>query len=212
MNCENCGHEVVCLFRLEALNCGEGLPFWISNDNLVVGLEDEVARLRECLRVAGLQAFMRDKSPEEIAEHLRMVAESYMGTEKEIKDLRKRLRWALEWMEREGVQPKYDDPRGGGGAWIHSCELVGMKSGFEHEKLSPESYAMLQRGLEAVKAGRVRKVELSELEEEVCPTCGRSKLIGVGVGGGQIGYHHMEPCPTCQKSNLVKNSKKAKRK
>lgn len=196
---------------LECVICGS-----IACDHhadLVEGLEDEVARLRECLRVAGLQAFMRDKPPEEIAEHFHMVFESYMGMEKEIKDLQKRLRWALEWMERERVQPGCDDPRGGEEAWIHSCELVGMKSGFEHEELSPESAAMVQRGLEDAKAGRVRKVELSELEdkEEVCPTCGGSKLIGVRVGGGQIGYH-MEPCPTCQKSDLVKALEKLEKK
>jgi len=38
---------------------------------------EEVARLRECLLVAGLQAFLRERDPEDVAEHLRKVLKSY---------------------------------------------------------------------------------------------------------------------------------------
>ena len=40
-------------------------------------VERENARLAECMRIAGLQAFMRDRDPAEVAEHLRDVAESW---------------------------------------------------------------------------------------------------------------------------------------
>lgn len=43
----------------------------------------EVDRLTECMRVAGLQCFMRHGAPEKVAEHLRMVAASW--TEHEAK-------------------------------------------------------------------------------------------------------------------------------
>jgi hypothetical protein len=38
---------------------------------------DEVARLRECLRIAGLHAFMRVRPPDEVAAHLHMVLRSH---------------------------------------------------------------------------------------------------------------------------------------
>jgi hypothetical protein len=37
----------------------------------------EVERLRECMRRAGLAAFLRDRSPEDVAEHLHQVMQSY---------------------------------------------------------------------------------------------------------------------------------------
>ena len=52
----------------------------------------EVERLRECLKVAGLQAFLRDRPQEEVADHLRRVIGSYddaaTRAEAEVKRLR----------------------------------------------------------------------------------------------------------------------------
>ena len=75
-------------------------------DDEVMRLEAEVKRLRECMRLAGLQAFMHDKNPEEIASHLKYVMDSYVDHEKkleaEVKRLRKerdRLRDEASWLE-----------------------------------------------------------------------------------------------------------------
>jgi len=40
-------------------------------------VRDEVKRLRECMREAGLQCFMRDRTPDEVAGHMRSVMDSY---------------------------------------------------------------------------------------------------------------------------------------
>ena len=37
----------------------------------------EVERMRECLRIAGLQAFMRGRAPKEVAKHLHEVSSSW---------------------------------------------------------------------------------------------------------------------------------------
>jgi len=37
----------------------------------------EMARLEECLQQCGLQAFMRNRSPEEVAGHMRYIADSW---------------------------------------------------------------------------------------------------------------------------------------
>lgn len=46
-------------------------------------IEKENERLRECLRIAGLQAFMSNRPPEEVAEHLKEVSSSWEEFEKE---------------------------------------------------------------------------------------------------------------------------------
>ncbi len=43
----------------------------------------EIARLTECMRIAGLQAFMRDRDPSEVAKHLHDVAKSWVGVERD---------------------------------------------------------------------------------------------------------------------------------
>jgi len=63
----------------------------------VAHLTAEVKRLRECLHIAGLQAFMRDKSPEEVAAHLQMVIVSHTEATDKAEAEVKRLRG-----EREG--------------------------------------------------------------------------------------------------------------
>jgi len=67
-----------------------------SDPPTVLSLVAEVRRLRECLQIAGIQAFMRDKPPEEVADHLRSVMASYVKAAEEaevrVKELEAELR------------------------------------------------------------------------------------------------------------------------
>jgi len=67
-----------------------------SDPPTVLSLIAEVRRLRECLQIAGIQAFMRDKPPEEVADHLRSVMASYVKAAEEaevrVKELEAELR------------------------------------------------------------------------------------------------------------------------
>ena len=78
---------------------GEEIVSWCSLHGAVRAerdeLQAEVKRLRECMRLAELQAFMRDKNPEEIASHLKYVMNSYADHEKKLEAEVKRLR---EWI------------------------------------------------------------------------------------------------------------------
>jgi CHAD domain-containing protein len=68
----------------------------------------EVERLRECLRIAGLQAFMRDRPPSEVAEHLRSVMASHVEAADKAESERDRLAADVaEWVKGHRV-------RGGG--------------------------------------------------------------------------------------------------
>lgn len=53
----------------------------------LAALRQENAHLRECMKVAGLQAFMRDKKPEEVAEHLKRVAVSWIKFEGGVREV-----------------------------------------------------------------------------------------------------------------------------
>jgi hypothetical protein len=54
-----------------------------------IRLLEEVDHLRECMRQAGLTAFMRGRSPQEVGDHLRSVLQSYAD---KITDLQERDR------------------------------------------------------------------------------------------------------------------------
>jgi len=46
----------------------------------------EMARLEECLQQCGLQAFMRNRSPEEVAGHMKYIADSWKLERKRLID------------------------------------------------------------------------------------------------------------------------------
>lgn len=58
--------------------------------------EAEIARLKECMRHAGLTAFMRDRPPEEVAEHLRSVIASHVDAADEAEAKVARMEDALD--------------------------------------------------------------------------------------------------------------------
>lgn len=59
----------------------------VAQGKRIAELLAENERLRECLRIAGLQCFMRDGAPSEVAEHMRSVAASWSVTEVRIVEL-----------------------------------------------------------------------------------------------------------------------------
>jgi|GEM_PF-5166100 len=69
----------------------------------VAGLEAEVERLRRCMDVAGLQAFMRGKGSQYVADHLREVAESWGEIEKQRNELVRVLADLFEWEDKSYV-------------------------------------------------------------------------------------------------------------
>ena len=69
---------------------GEWTVEVLVKEKEIKGLKEEIARLNECLKMAGLSAFIKNGKPEEIAEHLGHVAKSYT---EEIARLRKALEW-----------------------------------------------------------------------------------------------------------------------
>lgn len=56
----------------------------------IAELEAETNRLRECMRIAGLECFMRKGSPESVAQHMHEVATSWT---KRIAELQSQLAW-----------------------------------------------------------------------------------------------------------------------
>jgi len=57
-----------------------------DKDKRIAELEGECRRFLECMRVAGLECFMRKGTPEQVAEHLRSVAKSYESFPPRCKD------------------------------------------------------------------------------------------------------------------------------
>lgn len=56
------------------------LAAWFDQTLLIRGKDAEIARLTECLRVAGLQCFMSTGKPEEVANHMASIAKANTDT------------------------------------------------------------------------------------------------------------------------------------
>lgn len=76
------------------------------NPAAVLALLDEVERLRSCLDSAGMQCFMRDGKPEEVAAHMQSVAASHLAEVERLRAENEKLRAKLD--ERKAVLAQHE--------------------------------------------------------------------------------------------------------
>lgn len=82
INCVYCGHRYGPRDEVPA-TMADALKEHIEQcpKHPMSALKAEVARLQECMNRAGLECFMREGTPEQVAEHMRNVAKSWVGSQ-----------------------------------------------------------------------------------------------------------------------------------
>lgn len=89
------------------------LAAWFDQTLLIRGKDAEIARLTECLRVAGLQCFMSTGKPEEVANHMASIAKANTDTidrlTAEVERLREREASLIEDLCRERAVKEQSD-------------------------------------------------------------------------------------------------------
>lgn len=66
-----------------------------KTEKRIAELEQETARLRECMRIAGLECFMREGPPEAVAKHMGQIIESYTKRVAELEHERMMLQGSI---------------------------------------------------------------------------------------------------------------------
>lgn len=142
----------------------------------------ELDHLRECMRIAGLQAFKRDRPPQEVAEHLRDVISSYetatktseqryAGLRSAVRALRGALRLQVECGE--AVSPwllEQLDAMLSGAAETDQCRL--------YDECLRDAAELTRHALDAETALERMRERAEAAEERLSPQAARRSRLG----------------------------------